>query len=497
MFKKSPGLQTVAVLVLFFIFGWLLFTFKILDVPPGINGDEAAIGYNAALVAKSGFDSNGNFLPLFTAVPGSQDWKQPVTFYSTALAFRIFGTSYFILRAVSVFFVLLSGSLIFLLIYELVGFRAALWSLLIFATTPIVMIQSHLALENIAPVPFIAFWLWTIVRYSREMKNRYLILAAVTLALSIYSYLGLRLIAPSLIVLTVFFIYYLNRRYPRRGAIKIFTFLAALIPFLLILLVAKGIYPGSFLGLYRSYKIISYQQVILPFISSFDPSFLFIKGDVAPYHSTGKHGMFLLASLPLFLMGVVKIIQKKQPILLFVMASFFLIPLFYGLASDIYRGSRLLSLIPSYVAISSIGMMTLMGIRHKLWRLIPVITIILVIFLNYADFLKDYWYEYPKRVKSEFSKPYHQVFERAAYLSRANNLTPFIQEDFKMQNVIPENFFEQVYFPNGLKMWKGDQMLPDRSIIIVSDYLLSKWSDTPQEKLNQGEFGILINDETK
>lgn len=497
MFKKSPGLQTTVALLLFFIFGWSLFTFRILDVPPGINGDESVIGLNAALVAKNGIDSNGKFLPLFTTIAGSQDWKQPVTFYSTSLAFRIFGTSYFVLRAVSVFFVLLSGSLIFLLVYELVGFRAALWSLLIFATTPIVMIQSHLALENIAPVPFIAFWLWTVVKYSKDRKDRYLILAAVSLALSIYSYLGLRLVAPPLIILTAFFIYYLNRKDPGRGARKSLTFLAAIIPFLLILLVAKGIYPGSLLGLYRPYQISSYQQIILSYISSFDPSFLFIKGDTTQYHSTGKQGMFLLASLPLFLLGAARVIQKKQPILTFVMVSFFLIPIFYGLGSDIHRASRLLSMIPPFVVISSIGTMTLMDTKHKLWRFVFIFAAILVISFNFVDFLRDYWYEYPKRVKSEFSKPYHLVFERAAFLSKSNNLTPFIQEDFKMQNVIAENFFEQVYFPNGLKMWKGDQMLPDKSIVIVSDYVLSKKHEIPQENVGEGEFGMLINNENK
>ncbi|MDP3758843.1 MAG: hypothetical protein Q8Q86_03920, partial [Candidatus Daviesbacteria bacterium] len=294
-----------------------------------------------------------------------------------------------------------------------------------------------------------------------------------------------------------FFIYYLNKRDSRRGVIKIFTFLVALVPFLLILLIAKGIYPGSFLGLFRPYKITSYQQVILPYISSFDPSFLFIKGDTTPYHSTGKHGMFLLASLPFFLLGVVRIIQKRQPILTFVTASFFLTPILFGLGSDVHRGSRLLSLIPSFVVISSIGMMFLLGIRHKLWRLILVVIIILVIFLNFADFLRNYWYEYPGMVKSEFSKPYHLVFERAASLSKLNNLIPFIQDDFRRQDEIAENFFEQAYFPNGLKTWNDNQVLPEKSIIIVSDYFLSKRQDIPQEKIGDGDFGILINNESK
>ncbi len=486
-----------AIVLLFLLVGWFLYTFRILEVPPGINGDEAVIGYNAALVAKNGFDSNGKFLPLFTGIAVSKDWKQPVTFYSTALAFRIFGPSYFILRSVSVFFVLLSSILIFLLVYELVGLKAALWSLLIFSTTPIVMIQSHLALENIAPVPFITFFLWMMVKYSNKRKVRFLVLAATTLALSVFSYLGLRIMAPSLIVLTILFIYYLNKVYARLAVRKILIFLTVFIPFFLVLVVAKVNYPGSLLGLYRSFEITSYQQFILTYISSFDWSFLFINGDVTPYHSTGKHGMFLLASLPLFLLGIASIIQKKRPILFFIIAVFFFMPIFFGLASDIHRASRLLSLVPPYIVISSLGMLVLTGMKNGLWRVMLIFLVTTMIIFNFADFIKDYWYEYPKRVKSEFSKPYHLVYERAAFLSRQSNLTPFIQDDFRMQNKAAQNFFEQVYFPNGLRIWSRDQELPDKSIIIVSDYFLSKKKDILQEKKGDGEFGILINNEDK
>ncbi len=58
-------MSNVKIIFLFIILGWLLFTFKLTEVPPGINGDEATIGYNAALVART----DGVFLlatlPLF------------------------------------------------------------------------------------------------------------------------------------------------------------------------------------------------------------------------------------------------------------------------------------------------------------------------------------------------------------------------------------------------------------------------------------------------
>lgn len=490
MFKKSSTLLVVTVLLLFFVIGWFLFTYRILDVPPGINGDEAVIGYNAALVARSGYDSNGKFLPLFTAAKDSNDWKQPITFYSTVLAFRIFGISYFALRAVSVFFVLLSGSLIFFLIHELAGFKAAVWSLLIFATIPIVMIQSHLALENIAPVPFITFWLWMVIKYSKKAKIRYLILAGTSLSLSIYSYLGLRLIVPTLVVVTTIFIYYLSRKSLQVVFRRILIFLLAVTPLLVVILAVKSQYPGSFLGQYRPYKLATYQQLVLPYIGSFDLSFLFIKGDTTPYHSTGKHGVFLLASLPLFLAGIVKILQKKEPIFIFILITFFIMPILYGLVSDIHRGSRLLSLIPPYTIISSVGVISVVNLKSGIRRFILIFVIILLIFFNFADFLGDYWFEYPNRVKSEFSKPFNLVFKRAQQLAKQDNLIPFIQNDYRLQNSIAVDFFEQAYFPNQLKLWQNGQPLPQNSVMIVADYILPRSTGVNQEKL--GDFGILI-----
>ncbi len=501
MLNISLRAQIFITIIAFFIVGWFLFTYRILEVPPGINGDEAVIGYNAALVSKNGYDSNNVFLPLFISVPGSNDWKQPITFYAEILAFRIFGPSFFTLRAVSVFFVLVSGILIFFLIKELRDFKTALVGLSIFATIPIVMIQSHLALENIAPVPFIAFWLWMIIKYAKEMKIKYLVLGAIALSLGLYSYLGLRLIVPVLAFLNIILVYYLNRKSPSKAIFPILIFIITVLPFLLFFLVVKGSYPGSFLGLYRPYNIISYQQFFLPYLSTFDPSFLFVTGDVTPYHSTGKQGMFLLSTLPFFIYGLVKILQNKQRSQIFILLSFFLTPILFGFASDIHRASRLLALIPFYTVITSIGVIGMFEIIRKVNLMIHnkiigytfILLMFFLIILNYADFLRDYWYEYPNRIKSEFAKPYQLVFEKTYYLSKQNNLAAFIQSDLLVQNPIALDFFREVYFPGNLKLWKDDQLLPENSVIIVTDNNLSKREKADQIKIGESGLGILIN----
>lgn len=471
---------------------WFLFTFKLTDVPPGINGDEAAIGYSAALISKTGYDKNGRFLPLFTTV-GWPDWKQPVTVYSTALIFKLFGISYFNLKAVSVLFVLISGMIIFFLAKEIFDQRMAIASLFIFATIPIITIQSHLAMENIAPVPFVALWLWMIVKYSKAKKSKYLFLAGVALGISLYSYLGLRLIMPILAFLTVGYLYYLNRKSSLR---PVLIFIVALIPFLSLLLVVRDQYPAAVFALNKPQNITSYQDFLLPFVSSFDLSFLFMKGDSTPYHSTGRQGMFLLATLPLFLLGLFKLAKDRKPLFIFILLVFFFSPILYGLPGSIYRSSRLLALIPSFIIIVILGFKSLLELKRRIIKLSSIIVFTALIFLNYADFIVDYWFDYSNRVNQNFEKPLHNVFDYASKLSKKENLEVFIQDDAPLRNLIVYSFFENAYFPNGLKRWTEGKDLPAKSIIMVSSQVYHRIIKPDNiETINNGsmDLNLLIN----
>ena len=493
MIKELPVKSIFVLLIILFF--WYLFTFKITEVPPGINGDEAAIGYNAALVAKTAHDQSGRFLPLFVSAFDLTDWKQPVTFYSTVLGFKIFGPSFSVLRGVSVVFVLISGILIFLLSKEILGVRGAFASLLILLTIPSIMVQSHLALENIAPVPFAILWLWMLVRYQKTSLSKYLYLSAIFLGTGLFTYPGMRLIVPVYIALTISFIYYFNRKKKlKRITLETLKFLLIVLLFPIFMYSVKNQYPGAILAYNRPHDVQSYQELILPYISSFDLSFLFILGDSTPYHSTGRQGVFLLATLPIFALGLFKIAQKKNPMLIFILLTFLLTPLFFGLAASVHRGSRLLVLLPFYTVITSFGFLSIFNIRKNLIKILVVSIVILLVSINYADFVRDYWFEYPKRIKSEFAKPYQIVFEKAYTLSKSNKLDPFIQDDFRIQNPIAEDFFEQVYFPEKLKIWKIDEALPQNSVIIVSDYILSIKKNVNQIKMGEGDFGILINE---
>lgn len=449
------------------IAAFFLFTFRITEVPPGINGDEASVGVNAAMISKTGNDSEGRFMPLFTKTKNNPDWKHPVTLYSSVLVFKIFGISYFNLKVVSVIFALISALILYFCVRELTDKKIALFAVILLITTPIIMIQSHLAHDNIAPLPFVSFWLLMLIRYTKTQDSRLLFFAGLSLGVSIITYFGLRLVAPVLAILTIFYIYFLHFKKGNLYINHIKWFILGIIPFGALLLAGRFYYPGSVLGLYRPYGIESYQNLILPYISVFDPSFLFIQGDSTPYHSTGKHGMFLLASLPLFVIGLIKIIRSKGMLLSFILISFFLVPVLFGLGSTVHRASRLLTMVPFYIVIASIGFWVISTIRQKLLRFGLLTIVLMLIGLNFYDFVSDYWYEYPQRVRAEFAKPIHTTFASLATTTKSSNLKPYVEYYLFKSYPDAENFFQQVYFPNGLSDWYREKEVPAQSAVLT------------------------------
>lgn len=461
------------ILLLLFVFGWLLYTTRILDVPPGINGDEATLGYNAALISKTLRDENGSLLPLFVSTHEGKDWKQPVSIYATSLAFSIFGPSYFTLRSVSVFFVLVSALLIFILLKELLDSRFAILGSLIFMTIPAVIIQSHLALENIAPIPFVTFWILMLVRYQKNGNEKYLFLSAISLGLSLYSYQAMRIIAPVFISLTILYLILLSDSFFRKRWIKPVTiFILGVLPFVLFFLVVRKEYPGALGAHNRPSFPQSYQEFILPYLSSYDLSFLFIQGDSTLYHSTGKHGIFLLASLPLFISGVYGCIKGKGLILRLILIAFFTAPFFFGLVGSVHRGSRLLAILPLYTIIATIGLKGFLEVNAKNLRAGILILISTLMLVNFLDFTVDFWFKYPHRVKAIFPSNVHITFETFYKKSKDLGKKSLIQHDLYENRKYDAKFFEKVYFPQGLQTWRVGDNLEPGSMVLISAHNL-------------------------
>lgn len=477
---------------------YFLLTYKITDVPPGINGDEAAIGYSAALISKTGYDSEGRFFPIFSNTGGLSDWKQPITLYSTVLMFKLFGATYFNLRLTSVVIIIISFILLFLFTGRFFGTTFAIFSSLLFAVSPSILIHSHLALENVAPIPFTIIWLWMLAEYGKQNRIRYLIFSSVSLGITLYSYLGMRLVVPILFVISIIYILYANRKFFLIKKLKhLAYFLTPLVFFFIISLFLKNLYPGAILANNRPSLSGNYQDLILPYLSTFDVSFLFLKGDATAYHSTGKHGVFLLATLPLFFIGLYQSLRLRNPLLLLTISAFLSSPLLYSLTGVSYRASRLLILVPLYSIISALGLLTIIRIRSNLKRFFLSNLVVILLFFNYLEFLNYYWYQYPNMVKASFSKPLQIVFKDLFETAYLYNMTPLIQNDLAQQDFNAFYFFEQTY-PK-IERWVSNSTAVPKSSVLLADPGGITHTDTKNLKIvNIDETGyILVINEIK
>ena len=438
---------------------FLFWTYRLTITPPGLLIDEASIGYNAVLLSKNLRDETGRFLPFFPLTIHQSDWKQPVTAYTTAIFFKVFGPSLYNLRLVSVGAGLISLVLLVYLSYLLFGNKLYLLSGLLFMTAPIVVLHTHLGQENIMPIPFTLLWLLFVYKHYKTGDKKFLFWAWISLGVGMYSYRGMRAIVPVWSAVTTLFLLL-----DSKNKIKnILMFALGLAPFVAIIPwlnihYAGAVFESSEFGQRTVYNF------MYSYLSSFDISALFIKGDSMLQHSTGIHGVFLLATLPLWLIGLSYAFYKDR-YWKFLAIAFLLTPILFGTVESVYRFSRLLVFVPFYVLFSSLGIWWLLKLKRYFF--IPVIIFILV-GVNIYDFTRHYWFIYPQIERAYFYKNNETLFIALAQFSKERYLTPYIYaKDFDNSNQ-SFNFYEAAYFPSGIHQWKISDKLPAKSVLMTT-----------------------------
>lgn len=460
-------------LVLIFLFCLGFFSYRLLEVPTGLTIDEAGFGYNASLISQTLRDENGRFLPVFVLSLDGRDWRQPVTQYFQVLVFKIFGGSVFNLKFTSVVVVSISAVLIFILGRYLVNSRFGVLALLVFLTTPIVMIHSHLALDNIMPIPFVLIWLLGI-SMSEKKGLKFLIISAVSLGIGFYAHKSMRSGATVWAGMSLVYLILTTVKNIKDISFKnykcVLVFAISILPFFALAPVLDYKYAGAVFGT-ENINMHSWYDFFGFYLSSFDPSFLFVKGDSIMHHSTGRHGMFLLGSLPFFIYGAFKSIKDKNIFFKFLVVSFFAGPLFFGFVGSVHRASRLMFLIPAFCLISALGIYKLAQIRNGFLKIGLLIVGFLVI-LNFVDFTRYYWFQYAKDTDSIFYKPRGvEAYRKLSENVKRRDLRPFIATNLTTiegDGGTIEDFARSLYFVSYETLNEGSE-LPGNSILLTTD----------------------------
>jgi len=363
---------------------------------------------------------------------------------------------------------------LFYLLNRLFNFKIALASVIIFCTTPIVFMHSHFGLDNIMPVPFTFLWLIFIYLYSKSRSTKYLIFSALSLGISFYTYKGMRAVVPVWAGLTFLYLIYLNYS-PKIKIVKLISktlpFVFSIAPFALIIPYLSHLYPGAIFGGARP-KFNNIFDLVYPYLSHFDLTFLFIKGDDLLFHSTKIHGMYLLATLPLFFIGIYQAIKQNNHFYKFILLSFFSGPILYGFVESVHRASRIMCLVPLAIFFIALGLKTFFTFHFKL-KALSLTLFALLYSLNFIHFANYYWYTYPKFTENIFGNLTMQESYKVLHQqARDRGLTPYVQTD------IYQGFLDLIYTKYPSQLATTDNPPSPGSIFLTTAETLPGFTNT-------------------
>lgn len=382
-------------------------------VPPALNSDEVAIGYNAYSVLQTGKDEYGTSYPfLFRSF---DDYKMPVYVYLVSAGIKIFGYGDFAVRFPSA----LAGTLTVLMTYLLVRKlfvrrRVALASALFLAISPWAIQFSRAGYEANVAVLFIVSA--TYLFLCGLKKGWLLIVSSVLYSLAVWTYLTPRIFVP-LLALGLGVMYrkeLLRKKYFALAAVSIA--LLMLLPVVRMSLSPQGQMRASgvsafadpdiirksaerlardrvagmgLLTVFDNRRIAYALTFIRGYFEHFDPTFLFLDRSVEKYRAPDV-GLLYLFDLPFILAGLYMLAKERGQgsRLLFWWAV--ISPVAAAFTLQLPHPVRTLVFLPSLQIISAVGFVSLWD--KKTWVRIAVIVFMTV---NVLFYLHQYYVVLP------------------------------------------------------------------------------------------------------
>ena len=158
--------------------------------PPGFYADESYGATQVMCIRETGADFFGHFLPLFAISGPGMPIYTPTYLYGQILWTSIFGNSIAAFRAFPAFITTLTILFLYLFVKNKINYRTALYVAFVASIMPWAFQFSRIAWDPPLAPCFLIMALWISTWHKRWW------LTGIPLALSIYSYPPLRIIAP-------------------------------------------------------------------------------------------------------------------------------------------------------------------------------------------------------------------------------------------------------------------------------------------------------------
>lgn len=388
--------------------------FRLPDVPPGVNRDEASIGFTAYSLLQTGRDEYGNAWPLSFQSFG--DWKLPLYIYTTIPFVATLGMSELSVRLPSAIAGVLTVVVTFFLVYEL--FRS--WRLSILASLILAISPWHLHLSRVESESNVAVFLAAtgfLLLLKGLHKYWLAVPGAILLALTYYTYHGNHI--STTLLLIVFIALYSREVIKPKAFLYGASLFIALTGFILYhTLFGADATKLSGIGLLGDPFVI-HQRIELPrndhgndsltavllhnritytietvaknYLKAFSPEFLFISGGTNRAHNIPNFGNMYLVEAPFLLLGLfVCFMNRKKRPYLFLLCWIAISPIAASITKDAPHTNRIFAIFPALPITVALGLDFLMRKRFIL------VLVVLLYSINIALYLDRYYVHFPK-----------------------------------------------------------------------------------------------------
>ena len=397
------------------------------SLPPALEWDEVATGFDAYSILKTGKDQYGNFLPL--TMRSLDDYKPPLYTYMTSASIWVFGWNDFAVRFPAALLGILAVVSTYLLTYELIrSHPVALMAALFLAVSPWHVNFSRLALETNSTIFFTTGGVWA---FFRGLKyGPFLILSSVLLGLNLYLYHNARVFVPLLSIILIFLYYkelLTQKRFVLIAALIAGLFSLRLIPILtsvegqmrfsgtsifteavpLDIYESKQNYANwrtddtqqnmSFIGrLFHSEKTFFALRLLRNYLAHYDPNFWLFTNDT-PRHHVSEMGILYFADLPFIFIGLYWLFQlKNRRAAILQLSWFLLVPIPAAVTRDVPHALRTAIFLPTFQIFVALAIIRLSKIRNTSFKHLILISVSVIYALNVSFFLHQYFVHYAK-----------------------------------------------------------------------------------------------------
>ena len=368
---------------------------------PHLTPNEAALGYNAYSILKTGRDEHGQLLPIIFKSFG--DYKPGLYVYLTVPSIAIFGLNEFAVRFPSALAGIMAVWLIYLIVRLLFpeNKRLATISAFIMAIAPWSIYFSRGAWEANVSLTLTLAGIYFFLKSLQ--KPKFLVLSSLLFSSTLLTYHGAKL--STVIVLLILLLLYWKKISRIKG--RILT-LSVAVGLLISLPIVLGLFSGQTGGLATCSLLSDTRMIVGRWFNYFSARFLFFEGDWSnPGYSAPYQGMLLLSDLILLIYGLVVLIKKGlKKETAFIWLWLILAPLPAILSYGQVNSMKAINMVIPIVIILSLGLDSILK-RKKFIKY----GFSLIFFLSFVYFLDAYFVHFPKHNGEDWYDGYRQAVE--------------------------------------------------------------------------------------